>query len=180
MYKDFFMNKILIIYSTIDWHTKKISEFLKDSLQSKGAETEVAFVLDEIPSIKNYEKIIIASSIRYWKYHKKIKEFVDKNFEELNNKKTAFIWVNLVARKPNKNTPETNIYTKKFLKNSPWEPNIVQVCAGCLDYSKYNWSDKLMIKLIMKITWWPTSWDKPIEYTNWEELKAFGEKFSEL
>lgn len=174
------MSKILIIYSTIDWHTKKISDFLKNNLNDRNLQTEVVSIFNWFPDIKDYEKIIIASSIRYWHYHKKIKDFINENFEELNQKKTAFIWVNLVARKPNKNTSKTNVYTRKFLIKSPWNPTITHVCAWCLDYSKYVWYDKLMIQLIMKITWWPTSWDKPIEYTNWNELKVFSDKFCEL
>ena len=36
----------------------------------------------------------------------------------------------MVARKPEKNTPETNPYMKKFLKISNWKPNKLGVFAG--------------------------------------------------
>ncbi len=42
----------------------------------------------------------------------------------------------LVARKPEKNTPETNPYLKKFLKQISWQPMELAVFAGRIDYKK--------------------------------------------
>ncbi len=60
--------------------------------------------------------------------------------------------VNLVARKPEKRTPQTNSYTRKFLLNSPWQPQSCAVFAGALRYPRYSWYDRFMIRLIMKMT----------------------------
>ncbi len=38
--------------------------------------------------------------------------------------------VNLVARKPEKRTPQTNSYARKFLMNSQWRPDRCAVIAG--------------------------------------------------
>ena len=64
--------------------------------------------------------------------------------------------MNLVARKDDKNTPDTNPYLKKFLETIGWTPDTLDVFAGILDYSKYSFFDRLMIRLIMKLTNGPT------------------------
>ena len=51
---------------------------------------------------------------------------------------SAFFSVNLVARKPEKRTPQTNSYTRKFLLNSPWQPESCAVIAGALRYPRYT------------------------------------------
>ncbi len=45
-----------------------------------------------------------------------------------------------------------------------------------LDYQKYPFWDRLMIQLIMWITKGPTNSDAKIEYTDWEQVEAFGRK----
>ena len=47
-------------------------------------------------------------------------------------------------------------YIKKFLKRTSWKPKVLGVFAGKIDYPKYNFFDKQMIRLIMWITKGPT------------------------
>jgi menaquinone-dependent protoporphyrinogen oxidase len=48
-----------------------------------------------------------------------------------------------------------------------------------LDYKSYPFFDRIMIKLIMKMTKGPTKTDQPIEYTDWNRVKDFCLKISE-
>ncbi len=169
--------KNLILYATVDWHAKKVADFCWKSLWKSF---EIFLVDDFSENLENYEKILIISSIRYWKFHKNLRNFIDNNFSILNNKKTSFISINLVARKPEKNTPETNIYTKKFFNKTPFKPKKIWVFGWVLDYSKYWFFDRMMIKFIMKITKWPTTTKEPIEYTDWEKVKDFCEEFDKM
>lgn len=172
---------ILIIYDTVDWHTKKIVEFVKKELSINWKNSISVYLGNEYPSdFTKFDKILIASSIRYGKILPSINKLVQQNYDVLNKMKTGFININLSARKEWKDTPETNIYTKKFFKKSLLKPKIIWVFAGKLDYSLYWFFDTIMIKLIMKITWWPTKTLEAIEYTNWEKLKEFTKKFNEL
>ena len=171
--------KNLIIYWTVDWHALKISYFVKEKL--KDNIIDIFNVSEFSENLENYEKILIVSSIRYWKFHKNIRDFVEKNFEILNSKKSAFISINLVARKPNKKTPETNVYTRKFFEKTPFKPKLIWVFGWVLDYEKYGFFDWLMIKFIMKITKGPTNTkDWAIEYTDWNQVEKFCESFGVL
>ena len=49
-----------------------------------------------------------------------------------------------------------------------------------LDYKKYKTFDRIMIQFIMWMTKGPTDKNAKIEYTNWEQVKAFGEQLCKL
>ena len=167
------MKKILLIYSTVDGHTKTICE--KILSYSKTSQVDI-LPIDSSINIKDYDTVVIGASIRYGKYREEIFEFIKENEELLNSKDNAFFSVNVVARKENKNKPETNPYLIKFLNKISWQPKILDVFAGKIDYPKYKFLDKYAIKFIMWITKGPTDTSKVYEFTDWNRVKSFAEK----
>ncbi|GHA43347.1 oxygen-independent protoporphyrinogen oxidase HemG [Salinimicrobium marinum] len=172
------MPRIALIYSSIDGQTKKICSRLETVLQSWQLQPEVFSIAEFDKSVSEFDTIILGGSVRYGKHHKLVQEFVEKNRKELEQVYTVFFSVNLVARNEDKNTPETNPYLQKFLKETDWKPDFSGVFAGQLDYSKYGFWDKLMIKLIMKLTHGPTKTETAIEYTQWERVQEFGQEIA--
>ena len=169
------MKKKLILYSTTDGQTLKICERIKTIVSS-----EIDIVsLDNIKSINLdlYDLVILGASIRYGKHKLEVSNFVLNNKEVLESKKTAFFSVNAVARKDNKNTPESNPYILKFLKQTNWKPNYVEVFAGKINYPKYNLIDKYIIRFIMWITKGPTNIKNVYEFTDWAKVDHFASKF---
>mgnify|MGYP001484990143 FL=1 len=167
------MKKILLTYSTVDGHTKTICE--KILSYSKTSQVDI-LPIDTSINIKDYDTVVIGASIRYGKYREEIFEFIKENEELLNSKDNAFFSVNVVARKENKNKPETNPYLIKFLNKISWQPKILDVFAGKIDYPKYKFLDKYAIKFIMWITKGPTDTSKVYEFTDWNRVKSFAEK----
>jgi len=170
------MFKFLIIYSTTDGHTKMICERIKNFL-TDGNLVELLSLEDaKKVDLSNFEKIIIGASIRYGKHTNELYRFINLNKNILDQKKGAFFSVNVVARKPEKNTAETNPYINKFLKISKWRPNKIKVFAGKVDYPNYNFFDKYIIKLIMFITNGPTDTSQSYEFTDWSKVDDFSEE----
>ena len=165
--------KIGILYATVDGQTLKICNKIKEELQNNNNGVELYSIDDFNEKISSFNTLVIASSIRYGVHHKKIIEFINTNKTELDTIKTAFFSVNLVARKPEKNTPDTNPYVIKFFKTITWKPTIVEVFAGKLDYKKYPFFDRKMIQFIMWMTKGPTNTNADIEYTNWNSVTKF-------
>ena len=163
----------LIIYSSTDGQTKRICETIKYHLALN--ERIKIISLNEVNKVnlEKVEKIIIGASIRYGRHNKKVQNFVIKNKDILESKKTAFFSVNVVARKKEKSTPETNPYVKKFLAKTKWKPNKVAVFGGKVDYPNYNFINRNVIRFIMMITNGPTNTDNSYEFTNWEMVKKF-------
>jgi len=173
-------DKIGILYSSIDGQTHKICNFIKDKLQQNNQKVAL-FSIDNFDSeISNYKTFVIAASIRYGVHNKKIIDFINTHKKELDATNTVFISVNLVARKPEKNTPETNPYVVKFFKIIHWKPTFVEVFAGKLDYKKYPFWDRIMIQFIMWMIKGPTDKNTKIEYTNWDKVAQVSEKISKM
>ena len=170
--------KILILYSSIDGHTKKICSFIANKLKQNNIIEMKEINNDHKIKIHIYDFIIIGASIRYGTYRKSFLKFINENHVELHNSKTAFFSVNIVARKKEKNSIKNNPYIKKFFKLSKWKPNIIEVFAGKLDYPKYNFFNKNIIKFIMWITNGPTQSDIIIEFTNWNDVEKFANKIN--
>ena len=171
------MSKFLIIYSTTDGHTKIICERIKNFLTDGNLVELLSLEDSKKVDLSNFEKIIIGASIRYGKHSKELYEFINLNKNILDQKKSAFFSVNVVARKPEKNTAETNPYINKFLKISKWKPNKISVFAGKVDYPNYNFFDKYIIKFIMFITKGPTDTSQSYEFTDWSKVDDFSREF---
>jgi menaquinone-dependent protoporphyrinogen oxidase len=170
--KGFKIKKILILFSTADNHTKKISAQLQNKIEEEGHNAIIS-ALDDEYTLEEYDMIIIGASIRYGKHNKKVYEFIEKHKEKLDSKPNAFFSVNIVARKSGKNRPDTNPYMIKFLKQISWKPKNLAVFAGKLDYKKYSYLDRQMIRFIMWLTKGPTDPKSEIEFTNWNEVDKF-------
>ena len=110
--------KIAILYSTVDGQTLKICNILKEELQQNNQNVKL-FSIDEFKEdIATFDKLVIGASIRYGVHNEKIIKFIKTNKEKLDSIKTIFFSVNLVARKPEKNEPNTNPYVIKFFKTN--------------------------------------------------------------
>ena len=168
----------LIIYSSTDGHTKTICERMIDFLKDKNITKLVSLNDAKNLDLSEFNKIIIGASIRYGKHSKELYKFIELNRNILNEKESIFFSVNVVARKPEKNTPDNNPYIKKFLTISKWRPKKIGVFAGRVDYPNYNFFDKYIIKLIMFITKGPTDTSKSYEFTDWSKVEGFAKEIN--
>ena len=164
------MKKSLITFSTVDGQTETICN--KISELSENSNIDVV-PISEVRDIDSYDSIVIGASIRYGKYRNEIFNFIKNNIAEIDSKHNAFFSVNVVARKPEKSSPETNPYMIKFLNKVDWKPKNLEVFAGKIDYPKYNFLDKYAIKFIMWVTKGPTDTSKTYEFTDWQKVKIF-------
>ena len=175
------MAKVLIIYSSTDGQTLKISERLQQQLNDAGDECRLLPMSDTRDiDWSTVDKVVVGASIRYGHFKKELTELVARHQQELASRPNSFFCVNLTARKPGKDTPAGNAYMRKFLKTSPWQPQLPEVFAGALLYSRYRLSDRLIIQFIMWLTGGVTDPSQDIEYTDWQKVAAYGEAIRKL
>jgi menaquinone-dependent protoporphyrinogen oxidase len=175
------MSKTLIVYSTTDGQTRKICERLQQLAQAQGQEVTLVSVSEQ-PTIDpaDFDRVVIGASIRYGHHSPQIVEYIDRHQKALESRPNAFFSVNLVARKPGKDTPETNPYLRSFLKKIAWRPERVAVFAGKLDYPRYGFWDRAIIRMIMLITQGPTDPTAVVEFTEWERVDSFGRMIAQM
>ena len=175
------MANILIAYSTTDGHTKKICERIGRVIEGQAHKVPLASINDESDiEFDPFDTIVIGASIRYGKHRPQVYEFIRKNQLVLDSKPNAFFSVNIVARKPEKNEPETNPYVEKFLRQTFWKPKKLAVFAGKIDYPKYTFRDRQVIRLIMWMTKGPTDPQAVVEFTDWNKVEDFGRVIAEM
>jgi len=175
------MSKILLLYSTVDGHTLKICQRLQAVLEPAGHAVTLS-ELDDRTSVelRSFDKIVIGASIRYGKHRPAVAAFLRIHRATLQAKPNAFFSVNIVARKPNRNTPETNPYVRKLLAQIGWRPRQLAVFAGKLDYPRYGFWDRQIIRFIMLLTQGPTDPRSVTEFTDWAQVERFAHTVSDL
>ncbi len=175
------MANILIVYSTTDGHTQRICKRIKQLLEKKGHKIALATITDQPdfdPEV--FDKIVIGASVRYGRHRPAVFDFIRRNREKLDSVPNAFFSVNVVARKPEKNRPETNPYVQKFLKQISWRPQNTAVFAGKINYPIYPFWDRQIIRLIMWMTGGPTDPEAVVEFTDWTKVDEFGQLIAEI
>ncbi len=173
--------RILVAYATTDGHTLHICERLKFLLTALGQRvTVVPIEQANALNLDHFERIVIGASIRYGHHQPQVAQFITRHQAVLESRPSAFFSVNIVARKPNKNTPETNPYVRKFLQGIVWKPQLCAVFAGKLDYPRYGFFDRQMIRLIMWMTKGPTDPKAVVEFTDWAKVEAFAHEVCAL
>ena len=175
------MANVLLLYSTTDGHTVEICKRLRSVIEEAGDSVDLVNLIDR-PTLegRDVDKIVIGASIRYGKHQPVVYEFIKNNRAALESHPSALFSVNLVARKPEKNTPETNPYLQKFLKQIDWHPRNMAVFAGKLSYPDYSFFDKTMIRFIMWMTKGPTDPTTVVELTDWDKVEEFGRMVADL
>ncbi|ERK17224.1 MAG: menaquinone-dependent protoporphyrinogen IX dehydrogenase [Pantoea sp.] len=172
--------KALIVYSSRDGQTQKIAGRIAQNLAPQQLCDVIEISQTATLDWAQYDRVLIGASIRYGHFHPALMKFVTQHLGELQQRVSGFFSVNLTARKADKCTPETNAYTRKFLAQSPWQPECCAVFAGALRYPRYRWFDRVMIQLIMRMTGGETDTSKEVEYTDWQKVALFAQDFVQL
>lgn len=174
--------RYLVLYSTTDGYTATIADTIARHVQQDPniiCDTRNIIHAADV-NLADYSKVAIGGSIRYGYFQRALGDYVIRNQETLNSMPSAFFGVNLTARKEGKDTAMTNAYTRKFLMNSPWKPQLSAVFAGALFYPRYRFYDRWLIQFIMLITGGETDATKEITYTDWNAVASFSSDFASM
>ena len=168
---------LLILYGTIEGHTEKIARFLARA----AVEHHIRPTLSDAastPSLRSYDAVIIAASIHAGQYKNDIVDFVKEHSDQLNAVPSVFYSVGLsIVSGDQKVVAQLHEMTALFLEVMKWKPIVVEQIGGALQYSKYGFFKKLLIRSIMKKAGGDTDTSRDYEYTDWEALKLSFENF---
>ncbi|HQR20311.1 MAG TPA: menaquinone-dependent protoporphyrinogen IX dehydrogenase [Burkholderiaceae bacterium] len=174
------MANTLLLYSTNYGLSKKICERIAARVEKEGGQPTVAPLVGHTVDPRSFDALVLGCSIRHGKHSPAVLEFIRANKALLEGKPSALFSVNLVARKPHRNTPQTNPYLRRLLAQSPWKPKLTAVFAGELDYSRYGPIDKHMMRFVMWINKGPTDFATKVQFTSWDEVDRFAVQVAQL
>jgi len=169
------MKTVLLLCSSTDGQTRKICDRLRKIMREAGDTVALTMIEDagDVPPA-GFDMAVIGARIRYGKTDARVIAYANRHAAALNAMPSAYFSVNIVARKADKNRPETNPYVQAFLRRVAWRPAMLDVFAGKLDYPRYGLIDRAMIRFIMWLTQGPTEADAVVEFTDWTRVEDFG------
>ena len=124
--------------------------------------------------------IVLVAAVRYGKHLPEADRFLTAYGSLASPPPLALASVNLTARKPDKTTAAGNAYLRKTIARHRLAPALAAAFAGRLDYRRYSWRDRQIIRFIMLLTGGPTDPDTRIEYTSWDAVDDFADRIAAL
>ena len=171
------MTSVLVLYMSRGGHTARIARRICEGIDAAGGRATMMDLTEadkEGVDWSRHDVVALGSPVYYGTYDKSVFGFIGRHRAELEARPNSFFNVSVVARTPEKATVEGNRYMQKFLELSPWKPGDLKVIAGKVDYPSWGWLDTLMIQMIMKFTHGPTDRTAVIDYTDWDDVAAYG------
>ncbi|WP_189458322.1 menaquinone-dependent protoporphyrinogen IX dehydrogenase [Jeongeupia chitinilytica] len=168
------METLLICYASRDGQAAKIAERV-----AAGCTGGVVLRCDlrrhqpDAAELANASAIVVIAAVRYGRHLPEAEHLLQREAAMLQRKPLALVSVNLSARKPGKDNAGGNVYLGKWLARHRLQPALAAAFAGRLDYPRYRWFDRLMIRMIMAMSGGPTDPATVVEYTDWTAVDRF-------
>jgi menaquinone-dependent protoporphyrinogen oxidase len=166
----------LVAFASRDGHAARIARRLADGFAREATPPSLHDLATGPPAHGEIEQTplaVLVAAVRYGRHLAGAERFLEIYRGLARPPALALVSVNLTARKPEKNTPATNPYLRKLMARHGVAPVAAAVFAGRLDYPRYGWFDRTMIRLIMALTGGPTDRRAVVDYTPWDEVDAF-------
>ena len=172
-----------VFYATRDGQSRRIAEHIYRRLgdsEPLAPPQDVAVARPAPEELTAASVIVLVAAVRYGKHLPEADRFL-ATYRLLDSPPPlALASVNLTARKPAKTTATGNAYLRKTIARHRLAPALAVAFAGRLDYRRYSWRDRQIIRFIMLLTGGPTDPDTCIEYTSWQAVDEFATRVAEL
>lgn len=169
------MANVVIIYATREGQTEKIARRIVKTLAVQGHAVELFNADEAVPlDVERFQVVIIGGPIHAGGYPRSIVRFARVHRELLERIPSAFFSVGLaVASRTSDGRAQTLELVEKFVKQTGWRPRHVELIAGALPYSKYNFLIRFIMRRIAAKEGGDTDTSRDYEYTNWPAVDRF-------
>lgn len=172
-----------LYYATHDGQTRRIAMHIADRLGERGIHVmpqDLGIVRPQPQTLSRASLLVLIAAVRYGRHLAEAEQAL-KTYTGLTSRPPLVLAsVNLSARKPGKDTPEGNAYLRKLIARHSLQPAAAAAIAGRLDYPRYTWWDRQIIRFIMRLTGGPTDPAATVEYTDWDAVNALAARISDL
>jgi menaquinone-dependent protoporphyrinogen oxidase len=173
-----------LYYATRDGQSRRIAEHIFGRLaesETLSTPKDLALTPPAAADLAAASVIVLVAAVRYGKHLPEADRFLAA-YRSLASPPPplALASVNLTARKPAKTTATGNAYLRKLIARHRLAPALAVAFAGRLDYRRYGWLDRQIIRFIMLLTRGPTDPETNVEYTSWPAVDEFAARIAEL
>lgn len=173
------MRDVLIVYGTTEGQTAKIAEHIADAGRRLGHAVSVRRAADVSDAdLARGAAVIVGGSLHEGRYQREVQDFVARHAELLDSRPSAFFSVSLGAASRNEaERAEVLRIAKTLPERAGWTPRDVESFAGALRYTQYGWLKRMLVRYIAAKEGGATDTSRDVEYTNWDEVTRFAERF---
>ena len=180
---EFIMSSILITYASRDGQAQSIAFKLAEHLQAAALGCKLLDLHSGAPDSKvlaQFSLVVLVAAVRYGKHLPVVTQWLERDSVLLNQQAFAIVSVNLIARNAHKRCINSNAYLRRLLHQHKLKPVAACAIAGKLDYPRYRWLDRQMIRMIMALTGGPTDTKVTTEFTDWSVVESFAGHLRDL
>jgi menaquinone-dependent protoporphyrinogen oxidase len=171
---------VLIVYATQEGQTEKIVRHIAETLAADGHQAKLVDA-DHAPipaDLERFEAVLVGAPIHAEGYPRSVVRFAREHRAFLEKKPSAFFSVGLaVASRTSDGRAQTLEVVRKFIKKVGWRPQHIELIAGALQYSKYNFLMRFIMRRISAKEGGDTDTSRDYEYTDWPAVERFARKF---
>lgn len=171
------MSRILIVYASHFGQTATIATQLRNRFVGRGHDVELFNVDVGPPPPDRYDAVILGSRVEIGRHAKPVLRYIRAHRQTLSRMPTAFFSVSMsAAGKPPASDP--NNYLKTTFAELGWAPTVATAFGGALQYRRYNWITRIIMKAISKRGGHSTDTAKNHFYTDFSEVSDFADRFA--
>jgi menaquinone-dependent protoporphyrinogen oxidase len=170
------MSDILIAYGTGEGQTAKVANYVADALSERGHVVTPVDVGSRggSVSVDEFDAVVVGASIHVGKHQREVVSFARANRDLLAARPNAFFQVSLSSASDDPDRQaEAEGYVDEFREETGWHPDLVGGFAGAIQYSKYGFLKRFMMKRIAGDATGDTDTSRDYEYTNWDDVDVF-------
>lgn len=170
---------VLVIYATTEGQTRKVAHFVAETIEKAGHSVTLVDAADvtekfELPSA---DLVIVAASLHLGCYQAAIIHLIKQHRAALAAVPTAFLSVSLAAAGDDDDLKGLADCVEKFERETEWKPGTVEHVAGAFRFTQYDFFKRWALKFIALRRGEPSDTSQDYEYTDWEKLAEFVDRF---
>lgn len=177
------MKKILVLYATKHGQSKKIAQTLADHLSTLGVQVSLLDVSDfdkHALSLDTFDYLVFGASIYIGNIEKDMTVFINKNADTIASLPRSFFLVAMAAATKDDGRREKSLAEIRLNLSRRVQVNFpdIEVFAGAIKYTQYNWLVKWMMKRIARKEGGSVDTSRDYEYTDWTQLAAYAQRLA--
>ena len=172
--------KIIIIYASKEGQTASIASFIANVIRQHDHEV-TALAGNHLPdnfSTDDYDAAVIGGPIHMNKYPRYLQEFISTHKDWLNRVPSALFTVCMAIHSKNEQEQvAARAFGVELAEKTQWQPRIMDTFAGAIKYTKYGFITRWIMRNIARKEGGDTDTSRDHEYTDWDAVTRFTEKF---
>jgi menaquinone-dependent protoporphyrinogen oxidase len=172
--------ELLIVYATTDGMSARIAQRTGDAARAAGSSADVlnASALPRGFDPRRYDGILVGASMHAQGYQRAATRFVRRYEQALRTRPSGFfsVCLSILSANPKERAKSRQI-AERFPAKLGWRPDVVEIIAGALMFSRYGFFRRMAMEAIAKKEMGSVDATRDTVFTNWDAVDRFARGF---